>query len=109
MSDAAIRAALEAAEDALLRHLWHHDAGYDQAELTAKRIAKIRAYGVESAWNIRSRGAAAAVAAFLRALPACDVMMPQNPDPRATDPGGPHSTQTLAAAVERAAREAADE
>jgi hypothetical protein len=64
MTDPTIRAALEAAEEALLRHLWQHDAGYDQAELTAKRIAKIRAYGVDSAWNIRSRGAAAAVAAF---------------------------------------------
>jgi hypothetical protein len=100
MSDAAIRAALEAAEDALLRHLWHHDAGYDQAELTAKRIAKIRAYGVESAWNIRSRGAAAAVAAFLRALPD---HIPLG------DLGAVYLSRTsrslMAQAVERAARE----
>lgn len=53
--------------------------------------------------------AAAAIAAFLRALPACDVMMAQNPDPHAADPGGPHSTITLAAAVERAARDGGHE
>ncbi len=40
---------------------------------------------------------AAAVAAFLRALPACDVMM-DHPE------GAMHSTRTLAAAVEAAAR-----
>lgn len=44
--------------------------------------------------------AAAAVAAFLRALPACDVMM-DRPE------GAMHSTRTLAAAVERAAKEGA--
>lgn len=47
--------------------------------------------------------AAAAVAAFLRALPACDVMMERN-----SWEGGPHSTHALAAAVERAAQEASD-
>ena len=45
-------------------------------------------------------GAAAAVAAFLRALPACDVMM-DRPE------GAMHSTRTLAAAAERAAKEGA--
>lgn len=44
--------------------------------------------------------AAAAVAAFLRALPACDVMM-DRPE------GAMHSTRTLAAEVERAAKEGA--
>ncbi len=49
-----------------------------------------------------SVAATAAVAAFLRAFPAVDVMYAQRPhDP--VDPGGPHSTSTLAAAVERAA------
>lgn len=50
-------------------------------------------------WWTRYEGTAAvSVAAFLRALPACDVMMERN-----SWEGGPHSTQTLAAAVERAA------
>jgi len=44
--------------------------------------------------------AATAVAAFLRALPACDVMM-DRPE------GAMHSTRTLAADVERAAKEGA--
>ncbi len=49
----------------------------------------------------------AAIAAFLRALPCCDVMMQRwtNDDPPERD--GPHSTITLAAAVEAAAREGA--
>ena len=53
------------------------------------------------------REAAAAIAAFLRALPCCDVMMQRwtNDDPPERD--GPHSTITLAAAVEAAAREGA--
>ena len=53
--------------------------------------------------------AAAAIAAFLRALPCCDVMMQRwtNDDPPERD--GPHSTLTLAAAVEAAAREGRDE
>lgn len=50
---------------------------------------------------------APAIAAFLRALPCCDVMMQRwtNDDPPERD--GPHSTITLAAAVEAAAREGA--
>lgn len=53
--------------------------------------------------------ASAAIAAFLRALPCCDVMMQRwtNDDPPERD--GPHSTITLAAAVEAAAREGRDE
>lgn len=46
------------------------------------------------------QASAAAVAAFLRALPPCDVLM-DRPE------GAMHSTRTLAAAVERAAKEGA--
>jgi len=95
MTDPTIRAALEAAKEAvndvLLRPVIDVLMAGKHTVIVPERQSE----------NM----AAAAVAAFLRALPACDVMMPQNPDPRATDPGGPHSTQTLAAAVERAARE----
>ena len=52
--------------------------------------------------DIKREEYAAAIAAFLDALPPVDVMMAQRPhDP--VDPGGPHSTRTLAAAVRRAA------
>ena len=44
--------------------------------------------------------AAAAIAAFLRALPAVDVMMDR------PEPNGPHSTRTLARAVEEHAAHA---
>jgi len=73
MSDAAIKAALVAATDALVAGL---HAGVGKPTIPAERLA------------------AAAVAAFLRALPV-DVRVQ------------PHTL--LAAAVERAAREAGDE
>lgn len=80
MSDP-VRAALEAAEDAA------HIAGCPPGSC--------------------AHVAAATIAAFLRALPCCDVMMQRwtNDDPPERD--GPHSTITLAAAVEAAAREGA--
>jgi hypothetical protein len=61
-----------------------------------------RAVGVP---DVRLRRWMLSIAAFLRAFPASDVMYPRRlHDP--VDPGGPHSTITLAAAVEEAARDA---
>lgn len=89
MPDPAIRKALEEAELAL-----HSTADYqpENDRLPPEMQREVIANPQEVA--------AAVAAAFLRALPACDVMMERN-----SWEGGPHSTHTLAAAVEAAAKE----
>jgi hypothetical protein len=88
--DDAIRKALEAAGEAVRQSL-------------IKPPCCMEGTGCElPPCHCSSVAAAAAIAAFLEALPPVDVMMAQRPhDP--VDPGGPHSTGTLAAAVRRAA------
>jgi hypothetical protein len=86
MTGDAIKRALEVAARASVAH--HGELTWDHLAAHVK--------------NHERHNTAAAIAAFLEALPPVDVMMAQRPhDP--VDPGGPHSTSTLAAAVRRAA------
>lgn len=70
---------------------------------TALEAATLRKRYTLATMSDERADTAAAIAVFLRALPACDVMMERN-----SWEGGPHSTHTLAAAVERAAQEEND-
>ena len=64
MTDPAIKAALVAAEDAALREAWRNRGHTDEAP-----VADMREANRWGAWNDAIKGAPAAVAAFLRALP----------------------------------------
>lgn len=87
MSDAAIKAALEAAGEAARK-----------AIITPGCC--IEGTGCEVCpCHCASVAASAAVAAFLRALPKCSIMLARD------DAHGYHNTTSLAAAVEAAARE----
>jgi len=86
-AEPAIRAALEAAALAVSEATL--DWGDDPPEI----------------WGGHRETAAAAIAAFLRALSPCDVMMQRWTNDNPPQQDGPHSTITLAAAVTAAAED----
>ena len=88
-----VRAALDAAGEAVRVYLDKNGCG----EVCALRPCRCA-----------DGAAAAAIAAFLRALPGCDVMLQRWTDDDPPQQNGPHSNFTLAAAVTAAAREGSE-